>query len=70
MSPSLHLKLSEEEREKFIGNEDFNELKFEDAVRHYDCVLELNPNNYVVIGNKAACYFEMGARAQPPQRGT
>ncbi|KAJ4454422.1 putative Hsp70-Hsp90 organizing protein 2 [Paratrimastix pyriformis] len=56
--------LSEEEREKFIGNEDFAERKFTEALAHYNRALEINPNNITLYSNKGACELELACQAQ------
>lgn len=49
---------AEEEKEK--GNEAYKKKDFENAIKHYNNAMELDPNNIVYLLNRAAVYTEMG----------
>lgn len=48
------------EAEKELGNTDFKNKKWEEAISHYEKASELNPDEITYINNKAACFFSMG----------
>lgn len=47
-------------KEKDLGNEAYKKKDFEVALKHYDQALSLDPNNVILLNNKAAVYFEQG----------
>jgi len=54
---------SEEKRaedEKNKGNESYKNKNFEQAIKHYNAAMEINPNNITYLNNRAAVYLEMG----------
>eukprot|EP01016_Furgasonia_blochmanni_P014917 TRINITY_DN1797_c0_g1_i3.p1 TRINITY_DN1797_c0_g1~~TRINITY_DN1797_c0_g1_i3.p1 ORF type:complete len:608 (+),score=221.37 TRINITY_DN1797_c0_g1_i3:156-1979(+) len=51
--------LSEAEIEKNKGNEAYKARNFEEALKHYDRAIELDPNEPLFHNNKAAVYIEM-----------
>lgn len=42
------------------GIDSFRRGNFEDALRHYDRVIELDPNNVIAWNNKGVIFFKMG----------
>lgn len=40
-------------KEKELGNAAYKQRDFEEAIRHYDKAIELDPNNIVFYNNKA-----------------
>jgi ankyrin repeat protein/tetratricopeptide (TPR) repeat protein len=46
------------------GNELFAAKQFSDAAAFYSCALELDPDNHVLCGNRAACMLELGRGAE------
>lgn len=45
-------------QEKNKGNEEYKKKNFDQAIKHYDSAIALDPNNIVFYTNKAAVYFE------------
>lgn len=49
----------EAEAYKDLGNKAYKDKQFEEALRHYDQAIVLNPREMTYYTNKAAVYFEM-----------
>eukprot|EP00331_Platyophrya_macrostoma_P030711 CAMPEP_0176453916 /NCGR_PEP_ID=MMETSP0127-20121128/29553_1 /TAXON_ID=938130 /ORGANISM="Platyophrya macrostoma, Strain WH" /LENGTH=586 /DNA_ID=CAMNT_0017842927 /DNA_START=12 /DNA_END=1772 /DNA_ORIENTATION=+ len=47
------------EEAKNEGNEAYKKRNFEEALRHYDRAIELDPTEYLIYNNKAAAYLEL-----------
>ena len=51
-------KESAAEQEKNKGNEEYKKKNFEEALKHYDKAIELEPTDVLFYNNKAACFIE------------
>jgi len=49
---------SESEKERDLGNQAYKEKKFEEAIKHYDQAIQLDPNDILAMNNKVAVYLE------------
>jgi len=45
-------------QEKIKGNEHYKNRKFEDALKHYDLAIGLDPEDMTFYLNKSAVYFD------------
>ncbi|MCP9259789.1 putative Stress-induced-phosphoprotein 1 [Dirofilaria immitis] len=50
--------MAEALKEKELGNEAYKQRNFDEAVKHYEKAIELDPTNIVFYNNKAAVLFE------------
>lgn len=51
--------MSQAEKQKNLGNEEFKNGNFPKAIEHYTYATELDPKNPVYFTNRSMCYFKM-----------